>query len=335
MAARRGRAGRLARATLAAAVVATARAWTSLFATPGISDAGMYIAPEAFNHSLIGPVGLGPGPSSHWYAAQWNNPAPLQDARVSAAATVSCPAQGMGQRPLDWSLQSATAAVCRYGGATPAWRVAQNGDKVPCGTEDDLFLAPVGGNYPGAQQGMRRSPPLASMSQLRVTMTASLDTAAASVRCGADPQCGPGGKVDYGYAVLGIVCSALDAPGGGQTLFYQVLLADTRQHSPCAGGQACSKRPLAWYFEQNPYGASDTIANFGAPCLEPRAAAPSVLEFDALPQLRAAVEAGPPGGNGFFANATAWSVTGVYLGVGLQGSTSMTLDVADFDVSFR
>jgi len=358
--------------TLAVAVllVAAARAGattTSLFSSPGPGGSGMYVAPVKFNHTLIGPVGAGPAPlASSWYAAQWNNPSSLAFAAPRRSPTASCPAT-VGGRQLDWAVATPSAELCSYNGtAGQGWRIAQNGAAVRCSDEFDLFLSPVGANYPNASQGMRPSPALTSMGGLRVTGSVRLATGSVTDRCGASPQCGPGGKVDYGYAVLGIVCGtgsasqaaasvfpASDRPstgtggpasppgapvkapaGGPQTLFYQVLLADTRQGSNCpgGGGSACAARPRSWYFSKNPYGANDAIGSFGQPCLAPGAAAATGYDFDVLPLLRAAVRAGPDAAPGFDRDPSHWAVHGVYLGVGLQGSAAMTLDVSGFDM---
>jgi hypothetical protein len=323
-----------------------APAWTSMFTSPGPGDSALYLAPEKFNHSLMGPVGT--GAMSHWYAAQWNNPhelIPQAAGQFGAASAPMACANGLDPAtPLAWNVTTPSAGICSFvsssrslrGAGVEGWQLLQDGKDLACGYEFDLFLSPTGSNYPGYPAGVQATPNLTSMAELRVSMTLRLSESTVTDRCGSSPQCGGGGHVDYGYTVLGLIGSATNASGSHQTLFYQVLLSDTRQSSTCSGGQDCKPRDTSWYFPTNPYGANDAIASFGQPCLVPGAAEATVYEFDALPLYTQAVQHGPPGGgNGFIRDPSQWTIGGVYLGVGIQGSVRQSLFVQTFDIEWR
>lgn len=318
--------------------------WTSLFVAPGPGDNAVYLAPEKFNHTLLGPVGK--GTTAHWYAAQWNNPYELlpQGDRafgsfVPRAEPMQCASDIGASIPLAWNATTPSAGICAFeseSASAPGWQLLQDGSELDCGIEYDLFLSPTGSNYPGYPTGIHATPNLTAMSALRVSMTLRLSEATVSDRCGTSPQCAGSGHVDYGYVVLGLIGSSTPAGKTPQTLFYQVLLSDTRQTLGCGGGSDCAARETEWYFKSNPFGANDAIASFNQSCLRPGAPEATVFEFDALPLYKRAVQTGPQDGSGSFNTDTSqWSIDGVYLGMGMQGSVRQSLFVQDFDVSWN
>ena len=198
---------------------------TSLLADPGLTDAGVYVDPVHFNHTLLGPVGNAAHP--RWYLAEWNNPSHLNLASTPGTASICMdPGYNALRQPSSWTLSSASASgpsdpsspetVCRLSSGNYVLR--QNGSSISCGPELDLFVSPTGSNYPAFPQGfIGPSPPLSNLTTLRATFTFGMLQSVTEARCGSFPQCGGGGHVDYGYGVLGVIFDNYEA---GQTIFY-------------------------------------------------------------------------------------------------------------------
>lgn len=216
--------------------------------------------------------------------------------------------------------------------------IHQDGTDATCGFEYDSFLEPNTNVFPEYPQGLR--PPtttasLASLSNITVSFGALLLNATVTRnRCGSSPQCGPSGKVDYGYGVLGVVIGNAAA---GQTLFYQVQLGDTRDGACPGVRNTCEPSALFWYATDNPYGASNTAGAYGQPCL---GMSPSYgirgrrvpLRFDVLPKLVDAIENGPASMSKDLAQ---WAVGEIYLGIGLEGSVSQTIILDSVSFTMR
>jgi hypothetical protein len=135
------------------------------------------------------------------------------------------------------------------------------------------------------------------------------------------------------YAVLGVV---MDNRQQGQTLFYQVNLGDTRDYTGCHGhGNACDVVPLRWYANTNPYGATDSPANYNATCLKMSSLSPGSVNvptfyhLDVLPKLLLALSDGP---TTLSKDASEWTVGSCYLGIGMQGSVTQSLYVEGLDI---
>ena len=135
------------------------------------------------------------------------------------------------------------------------------------------------------------------------------------------------------YAVLGVV---MDNRQQGQTLFYQVNLGDTRDNTGCPGhGNSCDMVPLRWYASSNPYGATDSPANYNATCLKMSPSSPgsvntpTLYRLDVLPKLLQALAQGPAT---LSKDAEEWTVGSCYLGLGMQGSVTQSLFVESLDI---
>lgn len=158
---------------------------------------------------------------------------------------------------------------------------------------------PTSLRYHNAPVGITLSKPLAELRYLNVTFGAQLVSVRVTPRCGAAgsvryctmstcndstpllveclvdspwhshtrTQCGPSGKLDYGYGVVALTASNLHAD---QSLFYQVIapppsmhscapptcltppfqiqLYDTRQSEPKCNLHTCSPTTRSWFF---------------------------------------------------------------------------------------
>lgn len=154
-------------------------------------------------------------------------------------------------------------------------------------------------------------------------------------RCGRFPQCGASGHVDYGYAVFGLI---IDNIAASQTVFYQVNLGDTRDATGCKNHlEACSTSHMRWYASSNPFGATDTPATLGYPCLKMSRESSGVLNasvtysFDVLPRLKLLLQQGPAA---LDQNLTRWQATGTYIGLGMQGSVKQSMIVHHIDLRY-
>jgi hypothetical protein len=301
-----------------------------LLLDPGPAIPGLYLTPNTtlppvFHGQLYGPIGAAPTATARWHITQWNSPDPLPPV-AGPAATTPC----AGAAPL-WYTSSRAGHVCVYAEGTTApasvtVELHQEGAPSVCGAEFDTFLEPNSDAFPLYPQGQASfNTSLAALRNVTVSFGANLLNATVERnRCGASPQCGPSGKVDYGYGVLGVVAGNQAA---GQTLFYQVQLGDTRD-GECPGVRnTCMPAPLFWYARDNPYGASNTAAEYGLPCL---GMSPGfgvrgrriAYAFDVLPKIAGAILQGPPTMD---KDLSAWTVGGIYVGLGLEGSVVQTL----------
>ncbi|EDQ91264.1 uncharacterized protein MONBRDRAFT_6354, partial [Monosiga brevicollis MX1] len=139
--------------------------------------------------------------------------------------------------------------------------------------------------------------------------------------------------VGHSYSVLGVTISSNTY---GQTLFYQVNLGDTRDNTGCpTHGSSCSPQAQSWYATSNPFGVSDSPANFGAPCLRMSQASPGAVrvkyELDVLPKLLAALER-PPAHSNLGTDPAHWFVSSMYIGIGSQGSVDQTMVIEEVDL---
>eukprot|EP01116_Phalansterium_solitarium_P007353 TRINITY_DN19994_c0_g1_i1.p1 TRINITY_DN19994_c0_g1~~TRINITY_DN19994_c0_g1_i1.p1 ORF type:complete len:368 (+),score=81.02 TRINITY_DN19994_c0_g1_i1:148-1104(+) len=291
----------------------------------GPSEQSLYLDPVVFDHSLEGPVGAG---ASNWLIAQWLIPNGLNPASVNFSR---------GSCMLDsvvWNLANQDARVCLGNSSAHsglALELAQQGDEVPCGNEFDLFVSPVDSNYPAYAQNvlpLSQMPSLASLASVTFGFTASLVYSQITPRCGPAGSCGPSGELDYGYAVAALT---LDNVAAGQTLFYQIMLYDSRQDTPaCGNGNDPCVQSREWFFTTNPWGVSDAIVNFdGAACLRVDPL-PRAYTLDVLPALVSALKQGAQ--YGLSPDASGWQVSGLYVGLGLQGSVTQTVIVSNISL---
>ena len=311
------------------------RAASMLRSPRGPSEAGLYIAPVAYNRELLGPAFSAP---SAWYLSQWSASQQLNatDAAPGAAPGAAGPC---GSGATLWHAAARDQLVCVQRLAPPAGGLAlaveQNGSALPCGAEFDSFIAPTDGAYD--EPALKNLEPRALGgaggvgASLRARLTLDLLAFAPTPRCGPAGACGPSGKLDYGYVTLGIV---LGNAAAGATIFYQLIFADTRAAPSCPGSDCCHQWSN-WFSVTEPLGISESIAFFqGADggCMAPGAGPRS---FDLLvgPRLLAVVSYAAAH-FGVDANASAWDVHGLYVGAGMEGSTVTHLRVSDVDLVY-
>lgn len=131
-------------------------------------------------------------------------------------------------------------------------------------------------------------------------------------------QCGPSGQVDYAYVTLGIVLSNSIS---SETIFYQIILADTRGPPSCPANDPCTPWSY-WFFQSLPtLGYSESIANSYAgvgTCLKP-GTGPQSFALPVGPRLVWSVNTAAKqfGSDGTMDH---WAITGIYLGAGMEGS---------------
>lgn len=305
----------------------------------GPSESGIYLSPPAYTHSLLGPAWSSP---SAWYVTQWSAASNASLTPQSAAAGWAAQCGTAAGTPIWHGIADGgqTAMCVASAGTTVSLTVAPNGSAsgsqgglLPCGAELDMFLSPTDSAYDNAPRnwaGALANASLADVSALVVNFTAALISTTVTPRCGAPGSCGPSGRIDYAYVTLGLT---LTNDVAKQSIFYQVILADTRDPVACPNSNPCAANAF-WFFDTLPtLGYSETIAAAyapGASCLVP-GAAPAVFELPVLPRLvwvvgQAAARFGADG------DLADWRVDGAYVGPGLEGSAAAVFRVWDFDV---
>ena len=214
-------------------------------------------------------------------------------------------------------------------------------NNLQCGNEYDLFLSPIDDNY--AKNGKyplgfntTNSPFLSQMTALflnfHVTYNAS-QTQIVQHRC-AETTCGNNSvEIDYGYGVLGLVFSNLL---NKQTLFYQILLFDTRDNliNCQTGGNTCSNM-RNWFFQSNPFGVSDSVQFFNDfQCLTNiKNHSLNFDNVDILSRIKYNLNGSDPEmPNTIDTNLSNWRVGSMYIGGGIQGFTSVTMLVNDINI---
>lgn len=311
--------------------VVGALGWRSLLLHgSGPSERGLWLSPLHYNHVLDGPAWSSP---SYWYLTQWSAAQQL-NASDAVAGPGPCPASTAWVTL--WHAAAAGQLVCMQADAATQSRFAvlvrQDGSQggLACGEEVDAFVAPTDGAYANAPQNINASTPLASLAALNVTATLELLSLAPTPRCGPAGSCGPSGKLDYAYVTLGIVLSA-----PGETIFYQLIFADTRGPPSCAANDPCGAH-VDWYFDSLPtLGVSESIAhafpdNSAGPCMRPGGPARAFV-LPMLPRLTWAIAYAASHFNAT-ADLTRWSISSVYLGAGLEGSVVTELRTSNVDV---
>lgn len=349
---------------------------SSLLTDPGFTNpaGAVWLSPNTtqppiFHYNLYGPLAAPPTPppvaaSSPWMVTQWNTNANLPAPASSGSGANPCRATHLRggvqtTQPAWFTSNPRSGHLCYYTDTplassasststppstpTPTLEVHQDGSHgLPCGHEFDSFLSPIGRDYVHFPTGMRGSHGLASLAWLNLTVGLTLlpgsGVVAHGCSNGTTPDCGPSGRVDYGYVTAGVV---LHSNASQQTLFYQILFGDTREGRGCPGlRSACSPAsPTSWYSSTNPFGANDVIASFdGAPCLGLGSPAPGtavpvgqrhLYQINVLPALLHAIRTGPPA---LSRDTSAWLASGIYIGPGLEGAVQTTLLIDSVDI---
>ena len=318
------------RGALAAARSTGTGGATSLLAEPGPATTALYVSPVAFNGSLEGPVAANHSVPAAWFVTQWSNPEALGlDATAGDNPGVCATPSGAGTA---WWDATSSVAVCMAAAPASGGGVSMAesgvGDDLACGQELDTFLCPNNPIYTNVAPNLlidRVDGTLANMTALTLAWNMTLAYGKTAARCGSYPQCGSSGHVDYGYGVAAVTLS--NAPAR-QTLFYQIILWDTRTVD-CPAASPCVPF-TSWFFTSLPtLGVSDSIAALpGAPpCLPTGAATATSFNLELYSRLThyVGVAASQYGADGDLAH---WVVGDLYIGTGLEGSATVTSAVA-------
>jgi hypothetical protein len=238
-----------------------------------------------------------------WYVAQWGIPVDLQGG-------VRAP------KGADWRIGNAHARVKWIAGAR-TYELAQDAstDALPCGREENLFLAPTTPeDYPGHAVGLEPSRPLSTLAALTMTLGLEIVDERVETRCANAPN--------YAAYTLGIVLTAEGIPEP-QALYYQVMFRDTR-------GMAVAQRwcPGYEFADTSVFCVDDGFAPiFGEP--EPAVGGGRrAYRLDLLAPLRAAIASshrkqGAPR-RVLDADLSHWRVTGLYYGQIVMGGAAPT-----------
>jgi hypothetical protein len=115
-----------------------------------------------------------------------------------------------------------------------------------------------------------------------------------------------------------------------------VALGDSRDGNGCPGQiDTCKAQPQFWYANTNPFGVNDTPATFGYPCLGLSATGSGVINRDVyfhlnvLPRFLLSFKTAP---SGMDVDPSHWSINGVYLGIGMEGSVKNAVVFHDWSV---
>lgn len=321
-------------------------------------SSSLLVDPSSKGPTLLGPYPAGSPNASGFFVAQWNNPSPFSSDNTSTPFGRCTPPRG-GSVEVAVGSPSLRACVLRAQDGARTVELAATGASpeapVDCGKEFDAFLAPVGagrttveGRTPISPNflPLADSPPLSTLASVRASFTAALLEAETQPRCGPRGSCGPSGSIDWVYSVLGIVLSnrepAIDsedalahATARDETLFFQIILSDTRAGPTCnATLDPCLPRALHWFASASPtFGCSDAVGTLqpGA-CLV--AGGPArAFDLDLLSRITAAISeaAASFGADGDFSH---WRVSSAYVGSGLQGSATFTTQIAGWDLRY-
>ena len=302
----------------------------SVFITsqPGPSEDALWLSPITYSHHLDGPI-LAPA-SSFWYLTQWSGTSQMNATSAVLGSGPCAPFESNGWETL-WHVSTETigAVACmQVKNSQHALLTLQNGVLLPCGAEYDLFLAPTDKAYDNAPQNVIPLS-LGSISFFNVSFDAELLTFSTAARCGPVNSCGPSGHLDYGYIVLGIVLSS-----GDQTIFYQTILADTRTAPSCPREDPCS--PFAfWYGTNFTVGFSESITNLkipGATCLNTNLTASTHYALPLYNRLVQSVIDATTLYPGMNSNISEWFATGIYVGTGMEGSTTAAFRIGGVNV---
>ena len=316
----------------------TSTPWRPFLASPpGPSEDGIFLSPVVYDHTLDGPAFS--GNSSWFYLTQWSNTHQLN---ASAAQPGPAPG-GLCHESADattlYHIQTDGALACMQEGTNGkrSLLVRQDGGaaNISCGAEFDMFIAPTDKAYSNiAQMNIPGNVSMGSISTFVLNFTLDLLEWSTIPRCGAAGSCGPSGQLDYGYMVLGVVMDA-----GPQTIYYQVILADTRGAPSCPSEDPCT--PVIFWFETTlpTLGISESIAH-GYPnvpsssCMKP-GAGPTHYSLDTLYDRLIWSILTSASNYGSNPNPSAWFVTGFYIGSGIEGSTTSAYRISDINVAVR
>ena len=315
---------------------------------PGpIQPASLYISPLNYSHTLIGPAYNSQNPTppnGYYYATQWSNPNPLVNSTVQINSPGPC-SLATSHESVDWFIDNGAIRICAIindQNQNIIYELGANGNggnisnPVSCGEEFDAFLAPNDKAYNNIPINLlepgKGAPNIGNMSSLIVQYDAKLLEWNIISRCGPLGSCGPSGKLDYAYAVLGIVISNEITD---QTLFYQIILADTRASSPnCKNNDPCVTPFSYWFFDTLPtLGVSDSTLVMNLPCLQPEGQNFTNYNIPIFDRIITLLNEGASkyGSDPLLYH---WYITGLYIGIGLEGSAQAGIQIQNIDLLY-
>ena len=315
-------------------------------------SSSLLVDPSSKGPTLLGPYPAGSPPNgSGYFIAQWDNPSPFSGNASSPFGRCTPPPGGRVEVAVGSPSLRACVLQAQDGARSvelAATGASPDAPAVACGKEFDAFVAPVGvgrttaeGRTPIAPNflPLEESPPLSTVGSVTASFSAALLHADTQPRCGPRGSCGPSGNIDWVYSVLGVVLSnrapVLHATARDETLFFQVILSDTRAGPACnASLDPCLPRALHWFASAAPtFGCSDAIGTLqpGA-CLLPGGPA-RAFNLELLPRITAAIS-DAAASFGADSDLAHWRVSSMYVGSGLQGSATFATQIADWDLRF-
>jgi len=267
-------------------------------------EAALHVVPsDPGRHEFSGVDGDSSIRKPTWYFAQWGIPLDL-------------PANVRSPRGADWRVENPYAHVGWQAGER-SYELAQDGNVagLPCGVEEDLFLAPTTpGDYPGHATGMLPSRPLSRLDALVATLGLEIVDERLDMRCTESPN--------YAAYTLAVILTDVSVPVP-QTLFYQLMFRDSR-------GTAIVRRWCAGYEDADTpvFCIDDGLASvYGLP---PPVVGGGrrVFTLDLLPALLAVVASHHAKRGASHrvldADPSHWRVTGLYHGQLIMGGAVPT-----------
>ncbi len=236
-----------------------------------------------------------------WLISQWGIPTDLTGSQTAAPTT-------------NWQIANPYGRV-NYLANVNIYELGQNGQnaELPCGTEYDLFLSPVGQNFPNLPQGNSASRTLDKLDTLAFQIGAKVTYESITSRCR------PLGKVDYAHYAISFVLSSTTQ----QTLFYQIGLRTS--------GLNYGPANMAWCPDYNDsrtahqFCADDDISSVNSSLQDLTVGQRIQYATDMLPRLKQVLQSGfgKVDGERLDGNISHWKLTGVYFGLIIQGGANI------------
>lgn len=256
-------------------------------------------------------------PSPKWHVAQWGIPA---GSRLTGSLTVP--------PNTDWNNSNPYASVA-YTAASHMYQLGANGalaqplcvdPKTGSINEFDLLLEPNNANdEPGYAAGIAPSATLDKLSSVKLNFGFRLTYQNITAKCTTHDN--------YGSYLVTLV---LRDPGamagsGGETLFYQFIILDSR------GGTRGPGLYRAWYTNSTGpnFGIDSSIAHWGMP-LPTNGGARQFYSFDVYSELKSLIQSGY---GALDKDISHWNITGFYMGDLILGGATATTQWDSFTLT--
>jgi len=254
----------------------------------------VFMAPSVYNGSLLGVAGdCARYPSPGWHVAQWNIP---QDLNPGCGRTT-------------WTIANRYAKVKYVAGA---YLLGQNGNTsaLACGKEFDLYLETNNPrSYSGSPDGLVTSKPIAELTSLRLSLSTQVVYEAVAQRCSSNYA---------GY----LVAMVFTHPVAKQTLFYQIILRDSRGRNYYPWGAWCSGNEAA---NNGTFCIDDDIRVLRGSYVDANGATAD-NSIDVIWRIREVLSSRHVKPSGIVLNSdmNGWKLQNLYLGQKLQGGVVST-----------